>query len=303
MQKDTTVKLLSDKCEACVRSVGFISVGGNLSIAFIKVFLGLIGGSHALFADGIHSFADAGCSVAMVISLRITKKPHDTQYPYGYHKVEFITAAAMYGVLFVVGIAIFISGVHHILHHVRVCPDLVTIIGGLISLVVNEMIARQCFCCGHLVNSPSMIANAHECRSDAWASAAVLAGIIGARLGWSCLDPFAAILVSILIFELCIKHLIRCGKGLLDHSLGSQEIGLITSEIFKYPGFKVRRMRTRELGQEVAVEIDLEVDRNSQLKDLEVVRSKLKKSILQSLGRLGEVTIYFTPQRGSSQLT
>ena len=291
----TTAKLRNNSCELCVKSLGWINIGGNSIIAFLKLFLGIVGHSNALFADGIHSFGDVLGSCVMVFSLKVAKKKTDEKYPFGYGKVEFIAAIAIYISLFIIGVYIFEKAVEHLIHRVAIRPDMVTVIGAGISLIANELMYRQSICCGNQLNSPSMVANAHEKRADMWASGIVLIGIVGAKMGFFFLDPIAAIIVAFLIFRLCAESTARSIRGLVDHSLDKDNRELIWNELVKHD-VVIRNLRSREVGQKVEIEVDLYVDNSRLMKDLEELRVQIKDDILKAVGRPGDVTIYFYPK-------
>lgn len=286
-----------ESCEKCVKSLALVNIGGNSFIAVLKVFLGIAGGSHALFADGIHSFGDVFGSVMMVISLKIADRPRDSKYPYGYGKVEFLAACIIYISLFFVGCYILTSAIHHIISGVHINPDMVTLLGALISLVANELMYRQSICCGTQLNSPSMIANAHEKRADMLSSAVVLVGIVGAKLGLDFLDPLAAIVVSFLIFKLCYESLKKAVQGLMDSALPPEFKEEVIGIIRNYPDLEVSEIRAREVGQKVDIEIVASIDRNKLLKEVETIKSKIKNDILKDIERVGNVEIYFSAKK------
>jgi cation diffusion facilitator family transporter len=288
-----TPKLKHSACEKCISSIGSINVGGNSFIAIVKMYLGIVGGSAALFADGIHSFGDVGGSMTMLVGLKVAKRPKDATYPYGYGKFEYVAAAAIYTILTMVGIYILIMAIHLIIGGHPVNPDMVTVIGAMISLVANELMYRQSICAGNQLHSPSMIANAHEKRADVWASLAVLCGIVGSKMGVWFLDPLAALMVAGFIFKLCWESLNEAVQRLIDIQLpdGSDEI--VAEEVSKVKDLKMRAIRTRELGQMISVEIEVDVVRSKSLQELDKIRSALGSSILGRLERPGEVQVFF----------
>ncbi|MBF0365861.1 MAG: cation transporter [Oligoflexia bacterium] len=283
-----------EACEKCVKSLGWTNVGGNSLIAIIKMYLGFIGGSHALFADGIHSFGDVAGSITMLIGLKVAKKNRNPNYPYGYGKFEYVAAAVIYTLLFFVGVYILMNAVHAIILGHPVDPDMVTIIGALISLAANELMYRQSICAGNQLNSPSMIANAHEKRADVWASLAVLLGIIGSKLGFHVLDPLAALMVSFFIFKLCASMMHQSIRGLMDASLSKEDRQNILEEIEKFPEIKLKKVKTKEMGQNISVEIDVLVSASELLSNLEKVKEQLKENIEKKIERSGEITLYFS---------
>ena len=288
-----THKLKHSACEKCIASIGGINVGGNSFIAVVKMYLGIVGGSAALFADGIHSFGDVAGSVTMLIGLKVAKRPKDATYPYGYGKFEYVAAAAIYTLLTMVGIYIFFMAVHLIIGGHPVNPDMVTVIGAMISLVANELMYRQSICAGNQMHSPSMIANAHEKRADVWSSLAVLMGIVGSKLGFWFLDPLAALMVSGFIFKLCWESLNEAIHRLIDIQLPDGIDEIVREEGARAKEVNLIDLRTRELGQMVSIEVEADVLHSKSLKELDQLKRDLGRAIIGRVERPGEVLIYF----------
>ncbi|MBF0360313.1 MAG: cation transporter [Oligoflexia bacterium] len=282
-------------CEKCVDSLGWTNVGGNSFIALVKMYLGFVGGSTALFADGIHSFGDVAGSITMLLGLKVAKNSHSNRFPYGFGKFEYIAASVIYVLLFLIGIYIFINAIHIILLKHPINPDMVTIIGALISLAANELMYRQSICAGNQLNSPSMIANAHEKRADVWSSLAVLIGIIGSKMGFHFLDPLMALVVSFFIFNICITMTYQSIKGLMDSALPKKDRETILQEIDKYSTeVELKNLRTREIGQKVSIEIEAKVKANMILENLDMIKFKLREEIMKKIEREGEVRFFFS---------
>ena len=68
-----------------------------MSIA-AKAAWGLISGSTAMFADGIHSLTDASSNVVALVAMAAASKPLDESHPYGHQKYESF-ASAIIGVM------------------------------------------------------------------------------------------------------------------------------------------------------------------------------------------------------------
>lgn len=283
-------------CEKCASSVGIVNVLANTFLMVIKGYLGVVGGSTALVADAIHSSADVVSSVMLLFGLRIAKKPVDQSYPYGYGKVEFLVAVVIYSSLILAGIVIFIDAISCILHKNCARPDTVTLIGALLSVVVNEMMFRQSVCAGTQLKSPSMVANAYEKRSDALSSVAVFIGIAGAKMGWSSLDPAAAILVAFYILKSSGEGLIEAFSGLMDRALDSElvdEIRGVAKEVEGVLGIAL--LRTREVGQMAWVDIEILVDGDLEVLHGVSIKNAVKKEIAKALGRTSKIEVFLKP--------
>jgi divalent metal cation (Fe/Co/Zn/Cd) transporter len=60
----------------------------NVIVAAAKAAWGIISGSTAMLADGIHSFTDGSGNVVALIAMQAAKKPPDEDHPYGHHSTS-----------------------------------------------------------------------------------------------------------------------------------------------------------------------------------------------------------------------
>ena len=67
----------------------------NAALVVVKLLAGLLGHSYALVADAIESSTDIFSSLIVWAGLRITTRPADEDYPYGYGKAETLAAAVV----------------------------------------------------------------------------------------------------------------------------------------------------------------------------------------------------------------
>src|SRR6476659_3565620 len=61
-----------------------VAGGANLAIAVAKLVAGALTGSSAMLAEGAHSVADTVNQVFLLTALSRSKKPADSQHPFGY---------------------------------------------------------------------------------------------------------------------------------------------------------------------------------------------------------------------------
>jgi cation diffusion facilitator family transporter len=280
-------------CQTCARSIGAVNIGGNLVLTAVKGFLGVAGGSQALVADAVHSLADLLSSGLLLVGLRVAHRPADRRHPYGYGKVEFLVAVGIYALLLAAGAFILVDSIHMIVDQEEVNPCVTTLLGALLSAVANELMYRQSRCAGGQLRSPSMLANAAEKRADVYSSLAVLAGIMGARLGVHLLDPLAAVLVAALILHSSFKGLWGAFQGLLDRSLELEVTCRLEAAALGVPGVaRLGAVRSREMGQRVWVDLEVHMDGAQTLAAAERVRRDVAGAVRACLGRPGEVIVH-----------
>lgn len=89
---------------------------GNVAIAITKFVAAFITGSSAMISEGIHSFVDTGNGSLMLFGLRQSRKPPDTEHPFGYGKELYFWSLIVSFGIFAVGCGMSVyEGLTHLL--------------------------------------------------------------------------------------------------------------------------------------------------------------------------------------------
>jgi cation diffusion facilitator family transporter len=80
-----------------------VALAANLAIAASKFVAFFFTGSGAMLAEGVHSVADSGNQVLLVIGGRRSKRASTAQHPFGYGRERYIYSFLVAVVLFTVG--------------------------------------------------------------------------------------------------------------------------------------------------------------------------------------------------------
>jgi len=282
-------------CEECTRSVGKVNIIGNILMILIKGYLGVVGGSKGLIADAIHSCADLFATFLMIIGLRVSGHEKDETYPYGYGKAEYLVAIVIYMFLFVVGLYILIDGIRAIAEGRKITPRFIAAWGAILSIAINELMFRQTVCVGAQTGSPSITAKAWESRSDVYSSIAVLAGILGAKMGFHFMDPLAAIAVGVIILRICYQMVQQSILKLMDrapeHVLN--EVRQALARVKSIAGIK--DVNAREMGREMEFEIALHVPEHTTVLQGEKIKSEAKRAVRKVVERKSTVKVRLFP--------
>ena len=85
-------------------AIGSVFVG--LLVMALKVLAWGLTGSLALMSDALESLVNLATAIAVIVALRVARRPADDNHPFGHHKAEFFSAV-LEGVLIVLA-ALFI---------------------------------------------------------------------------------------------------------------------------------------------------------------------------------------------------
>jgi cation diffusion facilitator family transporter len=81
----------------------FFALGANLAIAVAKGVAAYFTGTSAMLADTVHSLADCGNQVMLLVGVRQSKRPPSPDYPLGYGKAIYFWSFLVAVMLFTVG--------------------------------------------------------------------------------------------------------------------------------------------------------------------------------------------------------
>jgi len=124
-----------------VKAVVF-ALGSNILITIIKFIVSAVTHSAGMLAEAIHSFADCGNQIFLLIGNKRSAKSASEQHPFGYGKEEYFWGFLVAVLLFFVGAAFSIyEGVHKLFNP----ADLQNISWSFIVLSVSILIEGKSF--------------------------------------------------------------------------------------------------------------------------------------------------------------
>ncbi|MGV8979565.1 cation diffusion facilitator family transporter [Clostridium sp.] len=239
-----------------------ISIIAYIVLASTKLGIGYLSGSKALTADGLNNTTDIVASLAVLIGLKISRKPADDDHRYGHFRAETIASLIASLIMIVVGMDVLYKAAHSIFFFKAVVPDLRAAIVGIfcagaiyIVYLYNKKIAIQ-------INSSGLMAAAKDNLSDAWVSIGTSVGIVASQFGLPWIDPLAAVVVGILIIKTGWDIFRESSHNLTD-GFNKEQLDDITQSINEVSGVKmVRSIRARVSGNNTLIDIIVRVSAN-----------------------------------------
>lgn len=275
----------------------------NIILTVFKVFAGIAGNSKAMISDALHSVSDIIATVAVLIGIRVAKKPIDSEHPYGHGKTEPIAAAFVGISLLLATFAIIKEIIGSIINCSFATPSYIAVAAALSSIIVKEAMFRVTYREGKKINSISIMANAHEHRSDAFSSIGTLFGISGSIMGsrlnihfLEYLDPLAGIAVAFLILKTAYDILKHSVRGLMDSSPGIEKINSIKDAAMNVDGVtSVSWVKARYIGCHLFVDIGIGVDSFITVEEGHNIATLAKEKLMQDIQEIAEVLVHVDP--------
>jgi cation diffusion facilitator family transporter len=229
--------------------VALVSVFIGVAIVVGKIVVGLLTGSLGILSEAAHSVMDLIASTFALVAVSAARKPADSEHPYGHGRAENLAAFGM-GVLLMVtaaGIA------YEALRRVIIGGEAVNPAGYAFVLLVATLVIESGRAVvlrrvARIADSEALRADATDRLADVFAIVAVLAGLIGVRMGFVWADSVAALLVAALIARAAGQVVWRSGDILIDRAPAGAE-KLLREAIRGVGGVReVRSVRVRKSG-------------------------------------------------------
>lgn len=275
----------------------------NLLLTAFKIFAGIIGHSSAMVADAVHSLSDLFSDIIVILFVKLSAKPQDTDHDYGHGRYETFASLIVGVLLAVVGLGLLAGGVAKTFAFFQgeplPRPGLIALVAAILSVICKEGLFRYTVAAEKRVHSPALLANAWHHRSDALTSVATIAGIGGAFIlgpDWAVLDPIAAAIVSLFIIKAAYDLLRPNIDELLEKALPQKTKQQITATILSVPGIvKTHRLRTRHVGPRIAVEAHIKMDGSMSLHQSHAIATEAEHRLRELLGQETHVILHTEP--------
>ncbi|WP_339670540.1 cation diffusion facilitator family transporter [Dasania marina] len=281
-----------------IQKVTLIGAVLDALLGFAKVIVGVLANSHALIADGIHSFSDLLTDAMVIVVSKFSHHGPDEDHPYGHGRFETFATVVLGSLLIAVAGAMAYDSVYRLIYseqiHVPAWPALV--VAG-ISIVSKEWIYHYTKAVGEKYNSKMVIANAWHSRSDAISSIVVLVGVGGAMLGISWLDNVAALVVAIMIAKIGWDLAWESVQELVDTALSTEEVDGMKDIIMQIEGVVgVHELRSRKMGADALLDIHIQVGSKVSVSEGHNIGVWVTDSLLKNVKSITDVTVHIDPE-------
>jgi cation diffusion facilitator family transporter len=253
----------------------------NMGIALTKFVAYLLTGSSSMLAEAIHSVADSGNQVLLLVGARRSRRDATPQHPFGYGRERYIYAFIVSIVLFSVGgLFALYEGIHKVQHPEGITkwqwvPITVLLIGICLESLSFRTAIREA---NHERSGTSWLGFIRHARApelpvilleDFAALIGLVLALIGVGLtlitGNGIWDGLGTLAIGVLLVSVAVLLAIETKSLLLGESAADVHVAAIETAMTSVPGVdRIIHMRTMHLGpDELLVAAKIAVARDS----------------------------------------
>ncbi len=204
-----------------------IGIGANLLLAGFKAAVGLLSNSIAVVLDAVNNLSDAASSIITIVGTKLAGKEPDKKHPFGYGRVEYLSAMIISVIVLYAGITSFTESVKAILHPETPDYSAVTLIVIAVAVAAKLLLGRYVKGVGQQVNSDSLINSGEDARLDAVISAATLVAAALYLIFGIKLEAWLGAVISVIIIKSGVEML----RDTLSKILGERADADLAKEI------------------------------------------------------------------------
>jgi len=285
---------------ACLR----IGLAGNVGLAGIKLFAGVVGHSHALIADAMNSLLDIVSSAVAWFGHRISLRPPDDEHRYGHGNADVLAAVFVGMIVFGTGLFIARGAWVTLRAGGGERPTLLPLIVAIGVIAAKAILYKYTNRVAAESRSPVVQASAVDHKADVLATSGALIGVAGARAGWAFLDPLAALWVGVLI----IYHAGRILYGnvyiLMSGQPSSGRLDPIKQTLIDIPEVKgLHRTRARTMGSRIILYAEILVDGELTVNAGHDVAERARRVVRENHPEVLDVVVHIEPLEPFRALT
>ena len=215
-----------DRNQKIVRT-SIIGILANVFLAGFKAFVGILSNSIAVVLDAVNNLSDAMSSLITIIGTKLASRKPDRKHPYGYGRIEYVSASIISMIVLYAGITSFVESVKKIFTPDTPDYQASSLIIIAVAVVVKILLGRYVKKVGEEVNSDSLINSGEDATLDSIISASTLVAAGIYLYAHVSLEAYLGAIISVVI----IKSGIEMISDTMSRILGERIEGSLSKEI------------------------------------------------------------------------
>ena len=266
----------------------------NLFVAVAKLGVGMLVGSLAMVADGLHSLLDGASNVVALIGVSVAARPADSDHPYGHHRFEMLTTLGI-AAFMLLALAEIVDQVWDRLAG-NGAPDIGLLAIGvmLVTLAINVGVTLWERREAEALDSPVLLADSRHTMTDVLVSISVLFSFILVRLGVGMADVLVTLVIAGFIaygaWQIVRDATIALSDSAVEDAERIREAAIGVAGVEGAHAIRSRGGETRTW-----VDLHIQVDPLLSVLTSHEIASEVAEAVEAELERPSDVTVHVEP--------
>jgi cation diffusion facilitator family transporter len=178
-----------------------IGIAANVFLAAFKAVIGILSHSIAITMDSVNNISDAGSSLITIIGTKLSQKQPDKKHPWGYGRIEYLSAMLISLIILYAGITSLTESVKKIISPEIPDYSAVSLVIVGVAVLVKIFLGRYVKKTGESVKSDSLINSGTDALMDSIISASTLAAAIVYIISGVSLEAWLGAVISVVIIK------------------------------------------------------------------------------------------------------
>lgn len=199
-----------------------IAIAANLCLVAFKMVVGLLANSIAIVLDAMNNLSDALSSVITILGTKLAGRPPDKKHPFGYGRVEYLTAILISCIVLFAGVSFAITSVQKILTPDKTNYSLLTVVIVAVAILTKLVLGAYTKKMGKQTDSDALVASGADATFDAVISAGTLVGALVAMFTGVVLDGWIGAVISLVIIKAGLEILLDTLSSIVGRRADSE---------------------------------------------------------------------------------
>ncbi|MDO5702252.1 MAG: cation diffusion facilitator family transporter [Lachnospiraceae bacterium] len=232
--KNESIVMVNKRDTVIVRT-SIIGIIANIFLAAFKASVGLASNSIAIVMDAVNNLSDAASSVITIIGTKLAGKEPDREHPFGYGRIEYLSAMLISFLVLYAGITAFVESVKKIIHPDTPDYSAASLIIVTVAVLVKIFMGRYVKRIGEMVKSDSLVNSGEDAILDSVISASTLVAAAIYLLFHISLEAWLGAIIAVVIIRSGIEMLRDTISRILGERADAQLARDIKATVTSYP--------------------------------------------------------------------
>ena len=190
-----------DSRDRIIIRTSIIGIAANIFLAGFKAAVGLFSNSIAVVLDAVNNLSDAASSIITIVGTKLAGKAPDRKHPFGYGRVEYLTAMIIAVLVLYAGITSLVESVKKIISPETPDYSTAALVIIAVGVVVKIILGRYVKGVGEKVNSDSLVNSGEDARLDAVITASTFIAALIYMWKGIALEAWLGAIISLVIIK------------------------------------------------------------------------------------------------------